>query len=242
LDATGIAIINEDIPGAPTSVVFKKALRPVRFVERPLYQELVETRIGPSTDYILLHARATTVGGTYNNFNNHPIVTERMVTIHNGTLWNDDTLFKDYKLPREGTVDSEVIPRLYEEFIDRGRSPRDAMIQTGSELGGAFTGAIIDREQPQQMVMFKNDRSLCLFFIPHYDVVIAVSEARFFANAARRLNLRAKGSSVFVEDGTGLFFDLENGGRITDTVEDFEIPRPKTRERFPAGHAWMSCD
>ncbi len=238
LDATGIAIVNQ----GNDSIVFKKALRPARFVTRPLYKEVVETRIGPKTDYILLHARATTVGGTFENYNNHPIITERMVAIHNGTLWNDDKLFQEYNLPRKGSVDSEVIPRLYEYYVDQGESPRDAMVRTGTQLGGAFTGAVIDKKRPHQMVMFKHDRSLCLFFIPHYDIVIAVSEARFFANAARRLQLRAKGSSVFVENGTGLFYDLNSDGCITENVEDFEIPVSKNGSRYPAGHAWMTCE
>lgn len=242
LDAAGIAVINGKVPGGSNkSIVFKKPLRPTRFITRPKYQESVESLIGPSTNYVLLHARATTVGGTYNNFNNHPIVTGRMVAIHNGTLWNDDRLFEDYCLVREGTVDSEVIPRLYEHHLDLGKSPREAITQVGSDLGGAFTGAVIDLEQTHQMVMFKNNRSLCLFFIPYYDMVISVSEARFFTNAAQRVGLKAKGSSVYVEDGTGLLFDLEENGCLTETVQDFEIPVRAIREQYCGGYNWLGC-
>ena len=92
LDASGIAVIND--PNKAGSVVFKKALRPSRMVLRERFQEVVDG-IGQDTNFVLLHARATTSGNTSNNFNNHPILVPGCVGIHNGTLMNDDSLFHD---------------------------------------------------------------------------------------------------------------------------------------------------
>ncbi len=224
LDASGIAIIND--PEMAESRVFKKALRPQRFVTRPKFRQMLEEDIGPSTNFILLHARAATVGGTLSNFNNHPIITEPVIGIHNGTLRNDDLLFSEFEdcFSQEGDVDSEIIFRLYQHFTKMGFDPQQAMSLTSKQLEGAFTGALVDMRYPNRMVMFKNERSLCIIRIPHFDMVIAVSEARFYDNAARRLNITSKDTCQFVHDGTGMVVDLNTDRRITETVVDFDLP------------------
>jgi len=238
IDASGIAIIND--PERAESRVFKKALRPERFVKRPVFDTVLED-IGPATNFIMMHARATTVGNTTDNFNNHPIITEPVVGIHNGTLYNDDYLFHKYAndFDRGGEVDSEIIFRLYQHYIEEGLAPKQAMANAGEELSGAFTGALVDMRYPHRMVMFKNDRSLCVFRIPHFDIVIAVSEARFYDNASRRLGIKAKDTCEYVEDGTGMIFDLNAAERITSNVVDFDIPiTPRSYGR--AHNAWMA--
>ena len=235
IDAAGMAIINE---GAE-SKVFKKPLRPDRLVVRPMFNEMVEL-IGPKTNFIMLHARATTVGSTEDNFNNHPIVAEPIVGIHNGTLFNEDRLFERFKedFEREGDVDSEIIFKLYLHFVEQGLSPKQAMSQTGGMLWGAFTGALVDMRNPSQMVMFKHERSLCVFRFPHYDMIITVSEARFYDRVAKRLGIKAKEKCEYVTNGTGMLFDLNVGNRITDELIDFDIPVDKKGGQLHS--AWLA--
>lgn len=235
IDAAGIAVINE---GAE-SKVFKKPLRPERMVVRPMYDEMLDL-IGPQTNFIMLHARATTVGSTEDNFNNHPIITEPIVGIHNGTLYNDDQLFDKFEkdFDRDGNVDSEIIFKLYLHFVEQGLSPKQAMAQAGSMLQGAFTGALVDMRTPTQMVMFKNDRSLCVFRFPHYDMVLTVSEARFYDRVAKRLGVKAKETCEYVLDGTGMLFDLNIEKRITEEIIDFDIPVQKGYVRRYS--SWLS--
>jgi glucosamine 6-phosphate synthetase-like amidotransferase/phosphosugar isomerase protein len=194
-------------------------------VARPMYQEMLDS-IGPQTNFIMLHARATTVGAAEDNFNNHPIITEPIIGIHNGTLLNEDGLFKRFEadFERDGDVDSEIIFKLYLHFVEQGLSPKQAMSQAGSMLDGAFTGALVDMRTPSQMVMFKNARSLCVFRFPHTDTVIAVSEARFYDRVARKLNIKARERCESLSDGTGMLFDLNIDQRITDEIIDFDIP------------------
>ena len=235
IDAAGIAVINE----GDESRVFKKPLRPERMVVRPMFEETLEL-IGPKTNFVMLHARATTVGSTEENFNNHPIIVEPVVGIHNGTLYNDDKLFAkfDKDFDREGDVDSEIIFKLYLHFVEQGLTPKQAMAQAGSMLHGAFTGALVDMRNPAQMVMFKNDRSLCVFRFPHTDIVITVSEARFYDKVARRLGVKAKEVCEYVSDGTGMLFDLNIDRRITDEIIDFDIPVEKGYVRRYS--SWLS--
>ena len=226
IDAAGVAVINE---GEGThSRVFKKPLRPERLVVRPMFDEMMNL-IDRQTNFIMLHARATTVGSTEENFNNHPIVTEPIVGIHNGTLHNEDQLFRKFEddFDREGDVDSEIIFKLYLHFVEQGLSPKQALSQAGSMLHGAFTGALVDLRTPSQMLMFKNARSLCVFRFPHYDMVIAVSEARFYDRVAKKLGVKAREKCEYIMDGTGMLFDLNVRHRITEKIIDFDIPVEK---------------
>ncbi len=236
IDAAGIAVINEK---GPESRVFKKPLRPDRFVVRPMFEETLSL-IGPQTNFIMLHARAATVGETRENYNNHPIIADDIVGIHNGTLYNDSQLFADFitDFDQEGDVDSEVIFRLYHYFIRRGESPVEAMAHTGSLLQGAFTGALVDMRQPHRMVMFKNERSLSIFRLPHTDVIITISEAIFYDRVAHRLGITAREICDGVEDGTGIVFDLNQQERITDRIKDFEIPIDKSFSVYQ-NRGWM---
>lgn len=57
----------------------------------------------------ILHARFATKGSPDLNVNNHPIVRDGIVLVHNGHISNDDRLFARLKVDRVGQVDSEVI-------------------------------------------------------------------------------------------------------------------------------------
>lgn len=238
-DASGIAVINE--PGTEESWVFKKALRPDRLAVRPKFEETL-SKIGPHTNFVMLHARMTTVGSTEDNFNNHPIIVPNFIGIHNGTLYNDDKLFDAYKgdFERKGEVDSEVIFRLFGHFVDQGLTPTQAMQQTTGLLRGAFTGAVIDWRRPHQMVMFKFDRSLSLISLPYYDILITVSEPRFWHRAAMKLKIKAQDRIEHIFDKTGILVDLNIDGRITDAVTDFDLP-VKEENRWGRRHnGWLS--
>lgn len=242
MDASGIAVINDPDSGIG-SLVFKKPLRPHRFVVRPRFDEVLN-QIGPQTNFIMLHSRAGTAGSSLDNFNNHPIVAGHVIGIHNGTLFNDESLFKRFKerIPREGTVDSEVIFRLYQYYTDkRGLSPKQAMSATSDDLAGAYTGAMIDMRTPHRMVMFKFQRELSLLRLIHYDIVIAISEVRFYDNARKRLGLQAKDHYRVVKDGTGFIVDLNEDGRITDKVIDFDIPVERSMRMVGKRNPWFSA-
>lgn len=242
MDASGIAVINDPDSGID-SVVFKKPLRPQRLVARPKFEEVLN-QIGPQTNFILLHARASTAGSSSNNYNNHPIDARPIIGIHNGTLFNDDAIFKRFqdRIPREGTVDSEVIFRLYHYYTDkRGLSPKAAMSATSRELAGAYTGAMIDMRSPHRMIMFKFERSLALLRLMHYDIVLAISEVKFYDAARKRVGIQSRDKYQFIQDGTGLIVDVNEDGRITDNVVDFNIPVDRTMRMVGNHNPWFAA-
>jgi glucosamine 6-phosphate synthetase-like amidotransferase/phosphosugar isomerase protein len=56
----------------------------------------------------ILHTRWATQGSPQNNLNNHPILSGRIVGVHNGHLANDREIFKALSCKRHGEVDSEA--------------------------------------------------------------------------------------------------------------------------------------
>lgn len=235
-DASGIAVINDN---KVDSVAFKKPLQANRMVVRPRFQDVLGA-IDEQTNFVMLHTRASTVGNNAEIFNNHPIIIPGYVGIHNGTLYNHEKLFERHKedFQRLGKVDSEIILQLYKHHVRSGLESREALTHTARSLRGAFTGAIVDWQHPHRMVMFKHGRSLSIVRIPHYDVLITVSEPRFFTRAMNRLNLKVKIQAFEqVYDGTGIIIDLNVADRITESVQDFDLPvhgLPKDTE----GSAW----
>ncbi len=240
LDASGIAVINAR--GTTPSVAFKKPLRPSRLVVRPKFEEVL-TSIDKHTNFVLLHARSTTIGDTGVNYNNHPIFAPPIVGIHNGTLYNHEELFKEFAkhFKAEGDVDSEVIFRLYKHFRDRLEfEPIEAMKATAGKLVGAFTGAIVDLRDPAEMTMFKFERPLSIFRLAHYDIVVAVSEARFYDQAVRRLNITAKEKYNVVKEGTGLIINV-NANRITESMRTFNLPVEENYKRSRQLSPWLQA-
>jgi predicted glutamine amidotransferase len=57
---------------------------------------------------IILHTRAATQGSEKDNNNNHPVITGGVVGVHNGVLWNDDSLFRKMGVERIAEVDTEA--------------------------------------------------------------------------------------------------------------------------------------
>lgn len=76
--------------------------------------------------------------------------------------------------------------------------------------------------------MFKHERSLALLRLVHYDIVIAISEVRFYDAARKRLGLQVKDDYQIVHDETGFIVDVNTSKRITDKIVDFALPVKKT--------------
>ncbi len=237
-DAAGIAVIN-DLGTAP-SVAFKKPLRPSRLVVRPKFDEILSS-IDRHTNFILLHARATTIGNTEVNYNNHPIFAPPIVGIHNGTLFNHEDLFKEFSkhFEAEGDVDSEIIFRLFKHYRDQaGFEPVEAMRATARKLVGAFTGAIVDLRKPSEMTMFKFERPLSILYLPHYDILVAVSEARFYDRAVRRLSIKAKDTYNLVKEATGFIINVDKG-RVTENLRPFSLPVEENYRLSRQHNPWL---
>lgn len=100
-DATGAAWVQSD-KNKKASIAVSKAPVPAYNFEQYLSQ------MPTATKRAILHTRWATKGSPQNNLNNHPIVSGRIVGVHNGVLNNDDAVFNHLREVRKAQVDSEA--------------------------------------------------------------------------------------------------------------------------------------
>lgn len=198
-EAAGLAVIQRD----GQHRIFKQPVAVSTLVQMDGYQRTIET-LGPETVCILGHTRWPTKGSRWQNANNHPIVSNHVIGVHNGHINNDDVLFTTLGLPRRGQVDSEIIFRL-QETIDpeqaNGNYCTDIR-QRLNLLNGRFATLSVDLREPTQLLALKHLRPLCL----HYE---APMQALFFSSRYIFLR-RAFGRAVITEaldSGFGFCFD-----------------------------------
>lgn len=102
-DATGCAWVQPtDSPGGRPTIAVSKAPVPADLFSP--YLEKMPTK----TQRVILHTRWATQGSPSNNLNNHPIVSGKIVGVHNGHLSNDKAVFKNLRSERRAQVDSEA--------------------------------------------------------------------------------------------------------------------------------------
>ena len=145
-DATGIAFVhNEKI------ICVKKGIPASKFIQSAPYKNAIK-RYSPKI--MIGHTRAKTQGDQKDNNNNHPLIAGNIALVHNGVLYNEDDVFKDFKLERKGEVDSEAIVQLVNHFKTKKSDITRVAIQcTCKEIRGNMAIAVINA---------KNDRELHL--------------------------------------------------------------------------------
>jgi len=128
------------------------------------------------------HCRKSSVGNSLNNDNNHPIVVDPLIGIHNGTLKNHEIIFKKLECDRTGDVDSEAILRLTHFYTNGGKLPftADMMKEVGQRLDGTFATIIMNANNPYQVTLMKDMRPVELLLIRPLKLVLVASESKFF--------------------------------------------------------------
>jgi glucosamine 6-phosphate synthetase-like amidotransferase/phosphosugar isomerase protein len=180
--------------------VLKDMITASEFVDRDEYksfmdESLIMTTGNPeknNTFSIIGHCRFQTKGSKYINVNNHPIVTEDTVGVHNGMISNDDTLFESYKIAgnnginikRNGEVDSEIIFKLYEYFVKiGGGNPKfiykSSLNTISNMLKGSYSCALVHRNIPHIVWLFRNNNPLVVKYYNKYNIIVFASVEQF---------------------------------------------------------------
>lgn len=185
--ASGVALIQQD----GKIQVFKKPVPASELVQMDRYMEIMDL-IGERTVCILGHTRMPTKGSQWNNDNNHPVVALHTIGVHNGQIENDDALFAEFGLSRQGEVDSEIIFHLLgladpyndDEYLSH-------LEEKTKKMEGKIVSMTVDLRRPTRLVVIKRDNPLSL----HYE---SAFQALFFSS--RYLFLRkAFGRAVLTE-------------------------------------------
>ena len=113
----------------------------------------------------IAHTRWATHGGSSIN-NAHPhICGERIALVHNGIIENHQTLREEQS--KEGhrfssETDTEVVVNRVYDYVSSGNSMLEAVQKTGRELKGTYALVVIDREEPDRLVIARKGSPLVI--------------------------------------------------------------------------------
>lgn len=149
-DASGVYIVNKD------EVVSWKAPDSVsdNLEEMLLF---VARNISDETVAIVGHTRAYTLGNPSNNNNNHPILDEPIIGVHNGVIRNHAEL--DRKYTKSAEVDSASIMALLRDKAEHLRAglSTDTLVDSLHELDGPFAIAVADIRHTDSIYLARNN-------------------------------------------------------------------------------------
>ena len=164
-DATGYAYLRDD----GGLCYFKLQGKASEFIKTKRFRSLEYPSI------FLAHCRAATHGTPRNNVNNQPIVSKQsgMALTHNGVLYYQGSLVKEYKLPLDGECDSEVLLRLIESFNGKDNLVH-AIKKSMSKISGSATFALVKENVPI-LYLVKSSNPLNLAYVEELDALFYAS-------------------------------------------------------------------
>jgi glucosamine 6-phosphate synthetase-like amidotransferase/phosphosugar isomerase protein len=138
------------------------------------------------TSVVISHTRYYTKGKPDNNNNNHPFDIGNIVGVHNGTVANDDDLFKknESNFKRNAEVDSEIIYQLINHYNNDEitfEGLQEALEK--SLIRGGFALAFANKNQPHLLHIIKQERPMDIVYWKEAGVIIYNSEKKFIDNA-----------------------------------------------------------
>lgn len=137
-------------------------------------------RFNPASLYIT-HTRSTTDGDPNVNCNNHPHIGEHTVMVHNGCVWNYESIARGFKFDMKTDCDSEILQRLVERDEDIVEGFK-SMYRVCRAAHGMATIAVafVDRRDPTRIILSRNSgnplniyecpRLGCTFFCSTEDI------------------------------------------------------------------------
>lgn len=182
--------------------------------KRPVPAHLMWYRVPGEAAAVMGHTRMTTQGSEKRNQNNHPFPgftgDNRFALAHNGVLFNDRTLRKQYKLPVTNVeTDSYVAVQLLEQY---GKVDFDSLRFMAEELEGSFTiTALTDRGE---LYFVKGNNPLTIHHYPQYGLYIYASTEEILMKGIRNSGLRL-GKKESVRIYTGDILRIDSHGKIS---------------------------
>lgn len=171
-DATGIAYNAED------KLCIYKRPRPARWMR---------FQVPSAADIVMGHTRMTTQGNERKNHNNHPfpgyVKGCQFALAHNGVLYNDLQLRKQYKLPATKIETDSYIATQLIEGCDK--LDFDSLQYMAEKLEGSFTFTVLSDKD--DLWFIKGDNPMCLFHYPDRGLYVYASTEEILRAALRQL-------------------------------------------------------
>ncbi len=213
-DATGIALIS-----TTNAMVLKHHIPGRTFVKTTAFENSTDRFLNMSkqeTDdtrplVVLGHNRAETQGTYRNKHNNHPIITNQVIGIHNGMIGNDDILFRAYckRIIRKAEVDSEIIFRLIDYYANKlHENMSDAITRTTYKLVGSYGCAAVNMKNPWMLWLFRGSAPIDIIHYPKVGLILFASEKIFITQAVGNMDL-GPAVEIPMDSYTGMGINLK---------------------------------
>lgn len=204
-DATGISYIKNG-----SIVTFKKP--------KPAHK--VKLYFPTGTKAVIGHTRMTTQGDEKHNYNNHPFEgrcgKENFALAHNGVLYNDDKLKKQYSLPATHIeTDTYVAVQLLEQ---EEKLTAESIARMSELVSGSFVFTIIRNDNT--LFLAKGSNPLTVYHFPAVGLYVYASTKNIIQNALLRTGFGSYYVEIKVAEGEIL--EISPDGKMARTT--FEIP------------------
>ena len=237
-DATGVSVMFEN--GAYMGL--KMGVSAIEFVSRfggeetdfEGFMKLWRNKGIPAKAF-LGHCRKPSAGKiTTDNNNNHPIKVGDIIGIHNGTISNDEIIFKNLKREPNGDVDSEAIFQLLHYLTDNGANPftLDMLDETCKRLEGSYACLAFNGNNPFQVVAFRDSKPIEIALLRPLKLVIIASDSDFIKTALFRLNIMANVYNYGVNFPTIHKSDIDMRLLPDDSVYLFDLTKEINMNTF----------
>lgn len=215
-DASGFAFVKDD-----NLVVKKDAIKSSEFIKTDDWKGLIL----PSC--MILHTRMKTQGSEKNNANNHPLFSKNGIAIvHNGIIYNDKEIFG--KKQRDAEVDSESILHLLSV-----RVKGDKMKRLFDKVEGSFAVALIDKNDPDKLILIKKDNPIDLYYDSKNDILYFCSEREIMQQSLNIESVTQRGFNLGEKDFH--FYEMQNNYTLIinkDGVESYQKYYPSKSRWF----------
>lgn len=157
-DATGIALMSD----AGKIRILKNNDPAWRFTASTRYKQFLAEHLDEHTRIVLVHTRKYTKGSPARNENNHPMMASAGCIVHNGMIYNDDSLFAANKgkqgFKRSGETDSDIIRAL----LDNSEGIHKDTIKQMNLLDGTAAIAGIHPATPDKLLLLRDQNPIVL--------------------------------------------------------------------------------
>lgn len=166
---------------------------------------------------MILHTRMKTQGSEKNNANNHPLFSKNGIAIvHNGIIYNDKEIIG--KKQRDGEVDSESILHLLS-----AKTKGDRLKRLFDRIEGSFAVAVIDRNDPDKLILIKKDNPIDLYYDSGDDILYFCSEREIMQQSLNIESVTQRGFNLGEKDFH--FYEMQNNYALIinkDGVESYQ--------------------
>lgn len=194
-NASGFAFVSDR-----EIAVLKKDITSKELISRAEYKEALtkylnfsstKSSSGRPTFSVIGHCRMKTQGTERDNKNNHPIVREDVVGVHNGIISNDWSLFQQHEdqFKRNAAVDSEIIFALAEHYANVSGSIIDALRDLYIKISGSYACVMVHRLHPHIVWLFRNTSPCVIYHYENCGLTIWSTSQKFIETATEKYSL-----------------------------------------------------